>query len=258
MKERRHEAFNSLRVFQVMAAAALSGTMWWRSDSGDVQDRLGLLFFVAIFWGVLPSFNAVFAFPQERAILIKERASGMYPASAYFMARAAGDAPVELVLPTAFLGLAYFMAGLRPEPGAFLATLLVLLAYVLVSQGLGLALGAALMDAKKASTLVTVTMLAFVLTGGFYVHRVPYCLAWLKYASTTFYAYRLLVAVQYGDGREIAAALGCSGGGRDAGACKFVEDDVEGQIGAAACVGALAAMFFGYRILAYLALRRVK
>ncbi|KAF2290992.1 hypothetical protein GH714_017959 [Hevea brasiliensis] len=73
--------------------------------------------------------------------------------------------------PHDFLAMAYWMAGLKPELVAFLLTLLVLLGYVLVSQGLGLALGAAIMDAKQASTIVTVTMLAFVLTGGFYVHK---------------------------------------------------------------------------------------
>ncbi|GFZ09768.1 ATP-binding casette family G25 [Actinidia rufa] len=183
LKERRHEAFNSLRVFQVLAASMLAGSMWWRSDMRDVQDRLGLLFFISIFWGVLPSFNAVFAFPQERAIFMKERASGMYTLSPYFMARIVGDLPMELILPTIFIAITYWMTGLEPELGSFLLTLIVLLGYVLASQGLGLALGALIMDAKQASTLVTVTMLAFVLTGGFYVHKVPACMVWMKYIS---------------------------------------------------------------------------
>ncbi|RVX13150.1 ABC transporter G family member 25 [Vitis vinifera] len=205
LKERKHESFNSLRVFQVIAAALLAGLMWWHSDFLDIQDRLGLLFFIAIFWGVFPSFNSVFAFPQERAIFMKERASGMYTLSSYFMARIVGDMPMELILPMVFLTVAYWMAGLKPEVGAFLLTLVILLGYVLVSQGLGLALGAAIMDAKKASTMVTVTMLAFVLTGGFYVHKMPSCMTWIKYISTTFYSYRLLINVQYGEGKRISS-----------------------------------------------------
>ncbi|KAK4788063.1 hypothetical protein SAY86_019382 [Trapa natans] len=171
LKERKHETFNNLRVIQVMAAAVLAGLMWWHSDFRDIQDRLGLLFFISIFWGVFPSFNSVFAFPQDRAVFTKERASGMYSLSSYFMARIMGDMPMELILPTIFLSVSYWMAGLRAEVGAFLMTLLALLGYVLVSQGLGLFMGAAIMDAKQASTVVTVTMLAFVLTGGFYVHK---------------------------------------------------------------------------------------
>ncbi|XP_077248707.1 ATP-binding cassette family G25 [Tasmannia lanceolata] len=254
IKERRHESFNSLRVVQVLAAAILSGSMWWHSDIHNVHDRLGLLFFISIFWGVFPAFNSVFTFPQERAIFIKERSSGMYTLSSYFTAQMAGDLPMELILPTVFITICYWMAGLRPDAAAFLQTLGVLLGYVLVAQGLGLALGAAIMDAKQASTVVTVTMLAFLLTGGFYVQKVHAFLAWLKYGSFTFYCYKLLIGVQYGEGK-VSALLGCSQHGMmNNAACGFVAEEV--SPGLSVC--ALVVMFVGYRLLAYTALRRIK
>ncbi|KAJ1274764.1 hypothetical protein BS78_05G086400 [Paspalum vaginatum] len=242
LKERRHETFTSLRVFQIMAPALVAGAMWWRSSALAVGDRLGLLFFVSIFWGVFASFNAVFAFPQERPVLARERASGMYALSSYFMARMAGDLPMELALPTAFTVIVYLMAGLNPAPAAFALTLAVILGYVLVAEGLGLAVGAVMMDAKRASTLVTVIMLAYLLTGGFYVHNVPGFMVWAKYTSFTYYCYRLLIAVQYaGHLRHL-----------------LPPEAVEGEAGPGACVAALVAMFFAYRLLAYLALRRVR
>ncbi|KAL6658306.1 hypothetical protein ACP70R_003893 [Stipagrostis hirtigluma subsp. patula] len=242
LKERRHETFTSLRLFQIIAPALVAGAMWWRSSPVAVQDRLGLLFFVSIFWGVFASFNAVFAFPQERPVLARERASGMYALSSYFMSRMAGDLPMELALPTAFTVIVYLMAGLNPSPAAFALTLAVILSYVLVAEGLGLAVGAVMMDAKRASTLVTVIMLAYLLTGGFYVHNVPGFMVWAKYTSFTYYCYRLLIDVQYaGHLRRL-----------------LPPEAVEGEAGPAACVAALAAMFVGYRLLAYLALRRVR
>ncbi|XP_042507962.1 ABC transporter G family member 25-like [Macadamia integrifolia] len=259
LKERRHESFNSLKVFQVIVAAVLAGGMWWHSDIRDIQDRLGLLFFISIFWGVFPAFNSVFTFPQERAIFMKERSSGMYTLSSYFMARVVGDIPMELILPTVFTTIVYWMTGLKPELGAFLSTLTVLLGYVLVAQGLGLALGAIIMDAKQASTVVTVTMLAFVLTGGFYVHKVPACMAWIKYTSNTFYCYKLFIYIQYGEGRSIWFLLGCSqGSNRYSSSCRFVEEDLERQIHPIVSIGALVFMFVGYRLIAYAALRRIK
>ncbi|KAL3830292.1 hypothetical protein ACJIZ3_019094 [Penstemon smallii] len=258
LKERKHETFNSLRVFQVITASLLAGFMWWHSDYKDVQDHLGLLFFISIFWGVFPSLNAVFAFPQERAIFVKEMASGMYTLSSYFMARITGDLPMELILPTLFISITYWMTGLNPEFSAFTLTLIVVLGYVLVSQGLGLAFGALIMDAKQASTVVTVTMLAFVLTGGYYVHKVPCFMVWVKYVSTTFYGYRLLINVQYGDGRRVSSLLGCSSVGHDPATCKFVDEDIKGQIQPVMSVGMLLIMFVGYRLLAYIALRRIR
>lgn len=268
LKSRKHEFFDSLRISQVMVSSLLAGVLWWRSDYLDVQDRLGLMFFISIFWGVLPSFNAVFVFAQDRAILLKERASGMYALSSYFMARAAGELPGELVLPAVSLCITYWMAGLKAEPSAFAATLAVVLGYVLVSQGVGLAIGAVVMDARRGSVVVTVAMLAFVLAGGYYVHKLPFCAYWFKYVSTTFYCYQLLVYVQYGDGESISSLLGCSapglglgpgpGSGQDVAACRFVHQDIRGQIHPATSVSILLVMFVGYRLLAYVALSRVR
>jgi len=260
LKERRHESFNSLRVSQVIAASLLAGIIWWHSDDRDVQDRLGLLYFISIFWGVFPSFNAVFAFPQDRAMFTKERASGMYSLSSYFMARISGDLPMELILPTIFLTLVYWMTGLSPQLWAYLLTLSVMLGYVLVAQGLGLAVGAIIMDAKRASTLVTVIMLGCVLTGGFYVHKLPGCLGWIKYVSITYYCYRLLIYVQYGGGEGISHLLGCFNQTKNnnVASCKFIEQDIEGQISPMASIGILMLLFVGLRLLAYCALRGVK
>ncbi|KAE8804495.1 hypothetical protein D1007_19533 [Hordeum vulgare] len=242
LKERRHETFTSLRLFQIIAPAVVAGAMWWRSTPLEVQDRMGLLFFISIFWGVFASFNAVFAFPQERPVLARELASGMYSLSSYFMSRMAGDLPMELALPTAFTLIVYLMAGLNPAPAAFALTLLVILSYVLVAEGLGLAIGALMMDAKRASTLATVIMLAYLLTGGFYVHNVPVFMIWAKYSSFTYYCYRLLIAVQYSG--HLAQLL--------------PPDSTHGEASTWTCVAALVVMFFGYRLLAYFALRRVR
>ncbi|KAJ3701733.1 hypothetical protein LUZ61_005438 [Rhynchospora tenuis] len=240
LKERRHETFNSFRVFQVFSAAILSGLMWYHSRIHNVQDRLGLLFFISIFWGVFASFNSVFTFPTERAMLIKECKSGMYSLSSYYCSRMAGDLPMELILPTVFLLVLYWMSGLRSDLVSFGLSLLVLLGYCLVAQGLGLFVGAAVMDAKKASTLVTVIMLAFLLTGGFYVTHVPNWMNWVKYTSFTYYCFRLLILVQY------------------RGHAVLIREFQLGEASLELCVGALLGMFVGYRLLAYLALRRIK
>lgn len=108
------------------------------------------------------------------------------------------------------------------------------------------------MDSKQASTVVTVTMLVFVLTGGFYVHKVPDCLGWIKYTSITFYCYRLLIDVQY-NWEETCAHNSI----RDTN-CKLLEGDTEGHLHPMTSVAILFLMFLGYRLLAYVALRRVK
>ncbi|XP_031273677.1 ABC transporter G family member 21 isoform X1 [Pistacia vera] len=250
LQERRHESYSGLRIFQVMSVAILSGLLWWHSDTSHIQDQVGLLFFFSIFWGFFPLFNAIFTFPQERPMLIKERSSGMYRLSSYYFARMAGDLPMELVLPTIFVTVTYWMGGLKPSLITFLLTLFIILFNVLVSQGLGLALGAILMDVKQATTLASVTMLVFLLAGGYYIQHIPPFIAWLKYISFSHYCYKLLVGVQYSSNEVYECGLAMP--------CRVMEFPAIKYLGLNIIwwdVTALTIMLVGYRVLAYIALK---
>ncbi|KMZ72669.1 hypothetical protein ZOSMA_15G00050 [Zostera marina] len=61
----------------------------------------------------------------------------LYRLSSYFLARTAGDLPMELALPTAFTVVIYWMGGLKADTTTFILTLLIVLFAVLVSQSLG-------------------------------------------------------------------------------------------------------------------------
>ncbi|URD75700.1 ABC transporter [Musa troglodytarum] len=101
----------------------------------------GLLFFIAGFWAYYASFQAIFTFPQEHTMLSKERSSGVYRLSSYFIASTMVDLPMKLILPTAF--------------------------------SLGLAIVAFVTNIKSGSTLLTVLIEIFQLPSGFYVQNIP-------------------------------------------------------------------------------------
>ncbi|CAI0442001.1 unnamed protein product [Linum tenue] len=253
LRERRFESFNRLRIFQVISVAVLGGLLWWQTPTSHIGDRTALLFFFSVFWGFYPLYNAVFTFPQERRMLIKERASGMYHLSSYFLARTFGDLPLELALPTAFVFIIYWMGGLKPDPITFILSLIVVLYSVLVSQSLGLAIGAILMDIKQATTLASVTTLVFLIAGGYYVQQIPPFIVWLKYLSYSYYCYKLLLGVQYkeDDYYECSKGVLCRVG--DYPAIKSMGLD---NLWMDVCVMAL--MLVGYRLIAYFALHRVQ
>lgn len=95
--------------------------------------QVGLLFFVALFWGFFPLFTGIFTFPQERAMLTKERGEDMYRLSAYFMSRTLGDLPLDFLLPIVFQVIAYFMGNLRMTGEAFFLTLFIVYLIVMSS-----------------------------------------------------------------------------------------------------------------------------
>ncbi|XP_024013506.1 ABC transporter G family member 27 [Eutrema salsugineum] len=240
-KERRHDYFSWLRVTQVLSTAIILGLLWWQSDiehPKGLQDQVGLLFFIAVFWGFFPVFTAIFTFPQERAMLSKERESNMYRLSAYFMARTTSDLPLDLILPVLFLVVVYFMAGLRLRAESFFLSVLTVFLCIVAAQGLGLAIGASFMDLKKATTLASVTVMTFMLAGGYFVKKVPVFIAWIRFMSFNYHTYKLLVKVQY---EEIMQNVN--------------GEEIESGLQE---VSALVAMIIGYRLLAYISLRRMK
>ncbi|VVB05467.1 unnamed protein product [Arabis nemorensis] len=240
-KERKHDYFSWLRVTQVLSTAIILGLLWWQSDiqhPKGLQDQVGLLFFIAVFWGFFPVFTAIFTFPQERAMLSKERESNMYRLSAYFVARTTSDLPLDLILPVLFLVVVYFMAGLRLRAESFFLSVLTVFLCIVAAQGLGLAIGASFMDLKKATTLASVTVMTFMLAGGYFVKKVPVFIAWIRFMSFNYHTYKLLVKVQY---EEIMQNVN--------------GEEIESGLKE---VSALVAMIIGYRLLAYLSLRRMK
>ncbi|KAJ4750322.1 ABC transporter G family member 2 [Rhynchospora pubera] len=240
IKERRHDYLSWMRITQVVATALILGLLWWHTSTSTpnaLLDQAGLLFFIAVFWGFFPVFTAIFTFPQERAMLNKERSVDMYKLSAYFMARTTSDLPLDLLLPVIFLVIVYFMAGLKETATAFFLTMLIVFLCIIAAQGLGLAIGASLLDVKKATTLASVTVMTFMLAGGFFVKRVPSFISWLRYLSFNYHTYRLLLKVQYDEIPPYLHVTGMDNGLRE--------------------MLALVVMVFGYRLLAYISLRRM-
>jgi hypothetical protein len=96
--------------------------------------QAGLLFIITVFWGLIPVFTAIFTFPQERAMLNKERAADMYRLSTYFLARTTSDLPLDLILSVLFLLIVYFMAGLRLSAASFFLTVVTVFLCIIAAQ----------------------------------------------------------------------------------------------------------------------------
>ncbi|XVE95658.1 hypothetical protein REPUB_Repub02eG0117600 [Reevesia pubescens] len=188
-----------------------------------------------------------FYIPSRKMMLAKERSVGMYRLSAFLLARMTGDIPLDLILPLVFLVIVYLMAGLKPTFTAFSLTMLTVFLSVVAAQGLGLTIGAAFMDVKKAATLASVIIMASMLSGGFFIQKVPAFMSWVRYVSFTYHTYRLLLKVHYG----------CFDSYAESGSCKSpfkgLRLDWDGME-----VGTMIAMIIGYRLLAYAFLRRMK
>jgi ABC-type multidrug transport system ATPase subunit len=201
VRVRRFESMTLQDMFLFVTVGLICGMIWWQVGRSDVvepaQQALGLLFFESLFLAFRTMFNSLFTFPSEHKFMLKERSSGMYRLSAYYLARTTSDVFMDLAVPSLMVVILYLMAGLR-SGWYFFANWAAVMLTTLVAQGFGLFVGATVMNAKSAQTIASVIMLSFMLVGGFYVQDIPSWISWLKWLSFMTYSYNLLAKIEFG------------------------------------------------------------
>ena len=208
-------------------------------------------------------FNALTAFPSERKVILKERASGSYHLSAYFLAKTTSDAPVRLLLPFIYMAVSYWMIGLDKSMSVFIGTIGCTLLSVLAGEAIGLLVGAAIYDLQKAITTMTVFTLALMLLGGFFVENIPAFIEWAKYMSPFKYSFDSALLLVFNrdvpcDGSGELQEL-CNNGATEGFAkAKDVRDFIGLQGSMGFNVGLLLVLCFVPRYFAYAALRAKK
>ena len=258
--------FTFLNFIQALGLAVVSGLCWLRMDFAEntIPDRSSFIFFIMTFWPLQTLMQGLLSFPFERAVIEKERASGSYRLSAYFMAKSLSEGPLKLILPTMFLIIAYWMANINPNFGIFLAILVFQLLSILVAESIGLLLGAALKNLAHAMTAATVMLLSLMLVGGFFVRNLPHWLGvWGKWLSFFKYAYNACLRLQFQGDRVFKCVDGsiipsCRNSTSGTFLSYEVLDYFDSGLSIALNFVVLFGMFVGFRVLAYFALRFVK
>ena len=71
---------------------------------------------------------------QERPVILRERAAGLYRLSAYWMAKQTSELPLTFVMPIIFVSIFYWAVGLNYEVWAFFAYLTLHMNFVFAIQ----------------------------------------------------------------------------------------------------------------------------
>lgn len=92
-------------LIQTVIIAVLIGTAFLKigqSQKSTVR-RQPVLFFCVVNQGIFGALMVINSFPMERALTLRERASGTYLASAYFIAKIVADTLVQIPVPIVFV-----------------------------------------------------------------------------------------------------------------------------------------------------------
>ncbi|XP_060070020.1 uncharacterized protein LOC132550041 [Ylistrum balloti] len=203
-KQSKPRILDKLKLLENILICAIFSLIWFQLPRTEdtLRDRMGAIFFIAIHWGFMPFFDATSSFPMEQMVIYKERASGWYRLSAYYLAKMTSELPLIFAQPLFFLVVAYWVVGLNGAV-AFFATIGTVFIDSLAGQSIGLFLGIINKEMRQAITVSILIQMLIMLLGGLFTRNLPFWLDWLKYLSFLHYSFHCLMVIEFQDGPPI-------------------------------------------------------
>lgn len=197
--EARGRLLCKLNWLQTCGLALLAGLLWYRLPRTEhtLPDVRGYLFFSCSYWMLFAWFAALISIPPERAVLNKERASGAYRLSAFYLAKMVGELPLVVALPSLYFVLSYSLVTTEFRLTQWIALWFCMVLNSLVAQSVGLFVALACQDLQLSVTVSAVYSSAVNLFAGYYSRCLPPSLSFLRFGSLVHYAFQNMQIVEF-------------------------------------------------------------
>ena len=183
----------AISLLQSIIMAVLIGTVFLQigQSQSSIIRREPVAFFCSINQGVFGALMVINSFPVERALTLRERASGTYFASAYFTAKIIADTLVQIPVPIIFSCIVYFLVGLQPVASKFFIFTIIMLLCSIASTSLALMISAICKTTDMSVTVLPMVLEVARLFGGFFLAPafLPKYFAWLDGISYIKYSF---------------------------------------------------------------------
>ena len=203
--ETKHRMLSKLNWIQTIGLGVLSGLMWFQMSrlESTLNDLKGFLFFSTSYWMLFAWFGALISIPSEREVMSKERSSGAYRLSAFYLAKMIGELPLIITLPSLYFFICYPMFAVNLNFCNFLFQWLFMILCALVAQSIGLFIGLTTMSLEVSVTVSAIYSTAVNLFGGYYSTTLPCWLSWMRYTSVLHYAFQNMQIIEFYFGGQI-------------------------------------------------------
>ena len=251
-----------ISLAQSLLMAVLIGTAFLNigTSQSAVSKRQSVLFFCAVNQGVFGALMVINSFPSERSLTLRERASGTYYVSSYFISKMLAETLTQLPIPILFSLTVYWLVGFANTAGQFFIFMVFMILCSLSATSLALMVSALSRTIDLSVTILPLVLEISRLFGGFFLSpaQLPKYFSWLDALSYVKYTYvgislNELRGLQY----QCTAAQQASGTTICSGAEEDASLDLD-YISIGGCVGALIAYIIFTRGVAFLAVRQLK
>jgi ATP-binding cassette subfamily G (WHITE) protein 2 len=250
------------QFIQTVIIAVLIGTVFLQigHNQSSIVRRNPVLFFCVVNQGVFGAMMMINSFPEERILVLRERAAGTYHVSAYFMSKLAADIP-NILSPMLFSVIVYWLVGLQANVAKFFMFMVFMILCTLAATSYALMVSTLCRTATLSTSILPTVLEICRLFGGFFLSpaNIPGYFKWLDTLSYCKYSY---VGIALNELQGLT--LTCLPSELVNGACPITSGQTTinslglNQYTIGGCVGGLALIIVISRIIAYLALRFLK
>jgi ATP-binding cassette subfamily G (WHITE) protein 1 len=244
--------------FQSVFFAVLIGLIYLNLDekkgASAVQDRTGVLYFLAINQVFSNAFGVLSIFGEEKGVFRREYGARYYSLPSYFLAKVSVELPFQFIFPILMGSIIYFMVGVQATVGKFLIFNGFLILCALCGFALGVCFGCIFTSLPVALAVTPLVLLPLMLFSGLLLNQgsIPVYVDWIKYIAPMKWGFSALAINEY-SGLTIFTNSGTSISGEEI-IRELALDDAYMTISTAAAV--LSLMVIILMGLAYLALYR--
>ncbi|XP_074600416.1 ATP-binding cassette sub-family G member 4-like [Brevipalpus obovatus] len=186
--------------------------MYWGSNQETdslikTNENISFLFFTLLFHLFTAMMPTVLTFPLEMSVFLKEHNNGWYSCTSYYLAKFLADTPFQLIFPSIYCSISYFMTGQIASQWRFALFTLLCCLISMLSQSIGLLIGAICVhDVNQAVFIAPITAIPVLLFCGFFVRTsiMSKYIKPLSYCSYMKFAFEAMVAVIYGFNRCVS------------------------------------------------------
>ncbi|TMW61665.1 hypothetical protein Poli38472_010728 [Pythium oligandrum] len=197
-KMSRNTAYFGGRVVILLIIGLLNASVFWQVNSSNPQVVLGVIFGSVLFFGLSQSAQ-IPVFISDREIFYRQRAANFYRSSSYVLANMIAQIPVSIVEAVVYGAIVYWMCGFVATATGFIIFLLLLFLTSFAFSSLFFLMSAASPDLHVAEPISMVSILFFVLFGGFVMSKdqIPDYFIWIFWLNPISWGVRGLAINQY-------------------------------------------------------------
>ncbi|XP_034472213.1 ATP-binding cassette sub-family G member 4 isoform X2 [Drosophila innubila] len=159
-----------LRIIMHIVVALLLGVVYWQigDDADKVISNVSCLFFIILFVFIGNAMPSILLVLQDSPVFMREYYNGCYSLRAYFISKVMADLPLQLICPTLFLSISYFMTGQPPEFYRFAMSWAICVLTAFIGHFIGVISGT-LCELQLSMFIVPAISIPFLLFSGFFI-----------------------------------------------------------------------------------------